>query len=221
VPTKHQQKVQLYDLFAQIGKALSSPGRLELLDLLTQAPRTVEELAVETGMSISNTSQHLQRLKQAHLVETERDGIFIHYRLSAPAVGALWHTLRQVAEQQLSDVDQALDAYRERRHEFERISAQDLRLRLQIGDVVLLDARPTVEYETGHLPGALSAPVETIEQLLASLPEDKTVVAYCRGPYCVLADEVLGMFAQAGKQVARLEEGVTEWQIAGYEVTRS
>ncbi len=221
MPTKHQQKVQLYDLFAQIGKALSSPGRLELLDLLTQAPRTVEELAVETGMSISNTSQHLQRLKQAHLVETERDGIFIRYRLSDSAVGELWHTLRRVAEKQLTEVGQALNIYRDRRHEFERISAQDLRLRLQRGDVVLLDARPTVEYETGHLPSALSAPVETVEHLLASLPDDKTVVAYCRGPYCVLADEVLAIFAQAGRQVARLEEDVTEWQMAGYEVSRA
>lgn len=216
---KHQQKVQLYELFAQIGKALSSPGRLELLDLLTQAPRTVEELAVETGMSISNTSQHLQRLKQARLVESEREGTYIRYRLANPAVSELWHTLRQVAEQQLSEVDRALDAYRDRRHEFERISAQDLRLRLQSGNVVLLDARPTVEYETGHLPGALSVPVETVEQLLTSLPDDKTIVAYCRGPYCVLADEVLAKFAQAGKRVARLEEGVTEWQMAGYEVS--
>ena len=187
--------------------------------MLTQAPRTVEALAVETGMSIANTSQHLQRLKQARLVETEREGTYIRYRLANPAVSELWHMLRQVAEKQLSEVDRALDAYRDRRHEFERISAQDLRLRLQSGNVVLLDARPTVEYETGHLPGALSVPVETVEQLLASLPDDKTIVAYCRGPYCVLADEVLAEFAQAGKRVARLEAGVTEWQMAGYEVS--
>lgn len=219
--TKHHGKHHLYELFAQIGKALSSPGRLELLDLLTQAPRTVEELAVETGMSVANTSQHLQRLKQAHLVESEREGTFRHYRLADPIVSELWHTLRRVAEQQLSEVDQALDAYRERRHEFERISAQDLRLRLQSGDAVLLDARPTIEYESGHLPGALSAPVETVEQLLTSLPDDKIIVAYCRGPYCVLADEVLALFAQAGRPVARLEEGVTEWQMAGYEVSRA
>ena len=203
LPDKHQQKVQLYDLFAQIGKALSSSGRLELLDLLTQAPRTVEELATETGMSISNTSQHLQRLKQAHLVETERDGTFIHYRLADLAVGELWGGLRRVAEKQLAGVDQALDAYRDRRHEFERISVQDLHVRLQTGEVILLDARPVVEYQTGHLPGALSVPVETVEEVLASLPIDKTIVAYCRGPYCVLADEVLTLLAQAGKRIAR------------------
>ena len=217
---RRQHKTHLYDLFAQVGKALSNSGRLELLDLLTQAPRMVEELAVETGMTIANTSQHLQRLKQAHLVESEREGTFIRYRLAAPVVGELFHQLRLVAEQQLSEVDQALDAYRDRRHEFEQISVEDLRVRLQSGDVILLDARPTVEYQIGHLPGAFSAPVGTVEQLLASIPEDKTIVAYCRGPYCVLADEVLAIFAQAGKQVARLEEGVAEWQMAGYEVSR-
>jgi DNA-binding transcriptional ArsR family regulator len=218
--TRHQQKIRLYDLFAQIGKTLSSPGRLELLDLLTQAPRTVEELAAETGMSISNTSQHLQRLKQAHLVETEREGTFIHYRLADPTVSELWHSLRLVAEKQLTEVDQALDAYRDHRHEFERISVQNLHLRLQTGDVVLLDARPLIEYQTGHLPGALSVPVEAVEEVLASLPDDKTIVAYCRGPYCVLADEVLAILAQAGRRIARLEEGVTEWQMAGFEVSR-
>jgi DNA-binding transcriptional ArsR family regulator len=218
--TKRQQKTQLYSLYAQVGKALSNPQRLELLDLLAQAPHTVEELAAETQMSVANTSQHLQRLKQAHLVETERRGKFIHYRLAGSMVAQLWYALREVAGQQLAEVEQALDAFRDRRHEFEQISAQDLYQRLQTGDVILVDARPAAEYQAGHLPGALSVPVKNVERLLTALPDDKTIVAYCRGPHCVLADEVLTILASVNRTVARLEEGVIEWQLAGYAVEK-
>jgi rhodanese-related sulfurtransferase len=214
--TKRQHKDRLYNLFAQVGKALCNPKRLELVDLLVQAPRTVEELATETQMSIANTSQHLQRLKQAHLVEAERDGSFKRYRLTDPLVGQLWHTLQLVAQQQLAEVEQALDAYRDRRHEFERVSAQELQARLQADDVVLIDVRPEVEYQNGHLPDALSIPLSEIEQGLASLPDDKMIVAYCRGTYCVMADEALAILADKGWAVARLEDGVVERALAGH-----
>jgi len=213
---KRRDKEQLYYLFTQIASAMANPHRLELLDLLVQAPRTVEELAKEAHMSVANTSQHLQRLKQARLVLDEREGLYIRYRLADPAVARLWLQLRAVAEQQLAEVERALDAYRQRRHEFEQISADDLRARLRNGEVVLLDVRPRVEYETGHLPDAVSIPVDELERRLSELPPDKTIVAYCRGPYCVYADDALELLAEHGWAVARLEEGVAEWQQVGY-----
>jgi rhodanese-related sulfurtransferase len=213
---KRRHKEQLYYLFTQIAAAMANPHRLELLDLLVQAPRTVEELAKEAHMSVANTSQHLQRLKQARLVLDEREGLYIRYRLADPAVARLWLELRSVGERQLAEVERALDAYRQRRHEFEQISADDLRARLRNGEVVLLDVRPRVEYKAGHLPGAVSIPINKLERRLNELPPDKTIVAYCRGPYCVYADDALELLAERGWKVARLEEGVAEWQQAGY-----
>jgi len=213
---KRRHKEQLYQLFARIANAMANPHRLELLDLLAQAPRTVEELAREAQMSVANTSQHLQRLKQARLVLDEREGLYIRYRLADPAIARLWLQLRTVAEQQLAEVDRALDAYRQRRHEFEGISADELRVRLRSGDVVLLDVRPAEEYQAGHLPEAISIPVDELERRLNELPPYKTIVAYCRGPYCVYADDALAVLAAQGWPVARLEEGVWEWQQAGY-----
>jgi rhodanese-related sulfurtransferase/DNA-binding transcriptional ArsR family regulator len=214
--TARQHKTQLYTVFARIGKALASPHRLELLDLLVQAPRTVEVLAREAGMSVANTSQHLQRLKQARLVTAERDGLYVRYRLADPAVARLWLELRAVAKQQLADVERALDAYRHRRHELEQITAEELRQRLNAGDAILLDVRPEEEYAAGHLPGAWSIPWDGLEERLDEVPRDKIVIAYCRGPYCVYADNALGILAERGWQVRRLEEGVAEWQAAGY-----
>jgi rhodanese-related sulfurtransferase len=213
---KRRYKEQLYQLFSQVAASLANPHRLELLDLLVQAPRTVEELAQEAQMSVANTSQHLQRLKQARLVLDEREGLYIRYRLADPAVARLWLQLRAVAEQQLAEVERALDAYRQRRHEFEGISAAELRTRLRTGEVVLLDVRPTVEYQASHLPEAISIPVDELERRLSELPPNKTIVAYCRGPYCVYADDALALLTEQGWQVARLEEGVAEWQEVGY-----
>lgn len=214
---KRAQKEKLYSLFAQIANAMANPHRLELLDLLAQAPRTVEELANEAHISVANTSQHLQRLKQARLVLAERKGVYIRYRLADPAVAQLWLNLREVAARQLAEVEQALNAYRTQRHEFEQISADVLLTRLRQNEVVLLDARPEIEYQAGHLPEAISIPVAELERRLAELPPDKTIVAYCRGPYCVIADDALAILAQTGRPVARLEAGVWEWQQAGYE----
>jgi rhodanese-related sulfurtransferase len=213
-----QHKAQLYNLFARVASATANPHRLELLDLLVQAPRTVEELAREAHMSVANTSQHLQRLKQARLVLDEREGLYVRYRVADPAVARLWLDLRSVAEQQLAEVERALDAYRYRRHEFEQISAAELRARLRAGETILLDVRPWIEYQAGHLPGAISIPLDELERRLGELPPDKTVVAYCRGPFCVYADEALELLARHGWDVARLEEGVMEWQQAGYAI---
>jgi rhodanese-related sulfurtransferase len=207
---KRRHKEQLYQLFSQVAVAMANPHRLELLDLLVQAPRTVEELAEEAHMSIANTSQHLQRLKRARLVLDEREGLYVRYRLANLAVARLWLELRAVAEQQLAEVERALDAYRQRRQEFEQISADELRVRLRAGEIVLLDVRPSLEYQAGHLPDAVSIPLDELERRLSELPPDKMIVAYCRGPYCVYADDALALLAERGWQVARLEEGVAE-----------
>jgi rhodanese-related sulfurtransferase len=198
---------------------MANPHRLELLDLLVQAPRTVEELAREAEMSIANASQHLQRLKRARLVTSEREGLYARYRLADPAVASLWLELRQVAAQQNAEVERALDDYRQRRHEFEPISAAELRRRLGQEDLLLLDARPREEYEASHLPQAISLPYDELEKRLAHLPTDKIIVAYCRGPYCVFADDALALLAAEGYTVRRLEEGVAEWRQAGYAIS--
>lgn len=215
---KRQAKERLYEQFAVVAAAMANPHRLELLDLLVQAPRTVEELAQEAHMSVANTSQHLQRMKRAGLVVGEREGLYVRYRLADRAVARLWLELRSVAAQQNAEVERALDAYRQRRHEFEPISAAELQERLARDEVVLLDVRPQVEYEAGHVPRAISIPREELEEQLGRLPADKTVVAYCRGPYCVIADEALALLAESGIAVRRLEEGVAEWQQAGYTI---
>ena len=209
---KRKQKERLYQGIARIGQALANPHRLELIDLLVQAPRTVEELAAETQMSIANTSQHLQRLKQSRLVANTREGLYIRYRLADASIAQIWLELRAVAESQLSEVREALNAYRTQRHAFERISAAELSARLQNGEVFLLDARPEVEYAAGHIPGARSFPLEELEQRLGELPADLPIVAYCRGPYCVIADQALALLASRGHRTYRLEEGVAEWR---------
>jgi rhodanese-related sulfurtransferase len=216
---KRRHKDRLYQLFAQVANAMANPHRLELIDLLVQAPRTVEELAHEAQMSVANTSQHLQRLKGARLVRAQREGVHIRYQLADPAVARLWTDLRTVAEGQLAEVAVARAAYRSRQHEFEPISAAALQERLRRGEVTLLDVRPAVEYASGHLPEALSMPLDEVARRLSELPPDKTIVAYCRGPYCVYADDALALLAVRGWTVARLEEGVVEWQQAGHRIS--
>ena len=217
---KHRSKEKLYQLFARMASALANPHRLELLDLLIQAPRTVEDLAHEAHMSVANTSQHLQRLKQANLVADERDGLFIRYRLADPAVVRLWQELRSLAELQLAEVDRALRDYRPRRHDFQRISIDNLQERMNRDEVVLLDVRPEIEFQAGHLPGAVSMPLDELEQRLGELPPGKLIVAYCRGPFCVFADQALELLSRRGWNAARLEEGVAEWQFAGNALER-
>jgi rhodanese-related sulfurtransferase/DNA-binding MarR family transcriptional regulator len=209
-------KERLYELFSQIGSALANPHRLELLDLLIQAPRTVEELADLAHMSVANTSQHLQRLKQARLVLDERNGQNIRYCLSDPEVAALFIELRRVAEQQLAEVELVLDRFRSHRYDFEPISVEEVRKGIDRNEIVLIDARPEDEYQAGHIPEAVSLPIDVLTRRLDELPIGKLMVAYCRGPYCVDADEALILLSAYGYPVKRLEEGVAEWRQAGY-----
>jgi rhodanese-related sulfurtransferase/DNA-binding MarR family transcriptional regulator len=212
----HQAKAALYAVVAQVAQAAANPHRLELLDLLVQAPRSVEQLAEASAMSVANASQHLQRLKRAGLVRSERRGTTIRYHIADPTVARLWVELRTVAEQQLAEMDRALDAYRTGRRDFVRLSPAELRQELDRGDALLLDARPRLEYDSGHLPAAISIPIDELPDRLDELPTDKLIVTYCRGPLCVYADQALELIAASGRQGARLEEGVAEWQLAGY-----
>jgi DNA-binding transcriptional ArsR family regulator len=216
MPPTRQAKEALYELVAQVAQAIANPHRLELLDLLVQAPRTVEQLAETSALSIANASQHLQRLKRAGLVKSERRGTTMRYHLADPTVARLWVELRTVAEQQLAGMDRALDAYRQQRHTFAQIEADEVRTRLQTGDIILLDVRPAIEYTAAHLPGALSIPLEELPQRLAELPTNALIVTYCRGPLCVYADQALELIIASGRDGARLEAGVAEWHIAGY-----
>lgn len=219
--TTRDHKERLYELFSQISSALANPHRLELIDLLVQASRTVDELANLAHMSIANTSQHLQRLKQAHLVINQRDGQFIHYCLADPMIAQLWIELRRVAERQLVEVEQELNRYRSHRLDFERISAEELNEGLRQNEIILIDARPKIEFQSGHLPGAVSFPIETLAQRMNELPMGKTMVTYCRGPYCIDADEASILLSAYGYPVKRLEEGVAEWQQAGYQLEKA
>lgn len=195
---------------------MANPHRLELLDLLVQAPRSVEQLALASAMSVANASQHLQRLKRAGLVVGERRGTSIRYHLADPAVARLWTELRSVAVSQLAEVERALDQYRPQRQNFPTMTPTELRAGMARGDVVLLDVRPAEEFQAGHLPGARSLPLDELPTRLDELPAEALLVTYCRGPLCVYADEALSQIIASGRRGARLEEGVVEWQLAGH-----
>lgn len=209
---KRQYKNLLYEQFARIGKALGSPHRLELLEMLMQCERTVEALASETGMSVANASQHLQVLRAAHVVETRRVGTSIYYRLASEGVSTLWLSLRQVGEAHLAEIDRVVETFLQNRADLQPIAVHELLHRLRLDQVILLDVRPSEEYTAGHLPQARSMPVIELEARLAELPLEKEIVAYCRGPYCVFADEAIALLRAHGYQARRLEQGVAEWR---------
>ena len=211
-------KDRIFGQFARIGKALSSPRRLEIVDLLAQGERTVEEIARETSMSVASTSQHLQALKAARMVEARREGLYVHYRLADEDVFRTWQAVRALAESRLSEVDRVVEAYLEDRDALEAVDASDLLERLRDGSVVVLDVRPEEEYRAGHIPGALSVPVDALEDALKTLPGDREVVAYCRGPYCVFADEAVAFLRARGYRARRLRQGLPDWRAAGMPV---
>jgi rhodanese-related sulfurtransferase/DNA-binding transcriptional ArsR family regulator len=206
---------------AEVAKALGHENRIELIEQLAQGPRSVEALAERVGLSVANTSQHLQQLRRAGLVSTERDGKRVIYRLadeSEAEILGLLAALRQVAEQAVAAMDRVVRAYFRARDELEPVPAAELIERLREGGVILLDVRPEDEYGLGHLPGALNIPLRQLEQRLAELPRDQEIVAYCRGPYCVLSFEAVAALRPRGFQVRRLREGFPEWKLAGLPV---
>ena len=211
-------KDRIFGQFARIGKALSSPRRLEIVDLLAQGERTVEEIATETSMSVASASQHLQALKAARMVEPRREGLYVHYRLADEDVFRTWQAVRALAESRLSEVDGVVKAYLEDRDALEAVDASDLVERLRDRSVVVLDVRPEEEYRAGHIPGALSVPVDALEAALKTLPRDREVVAYCRGPYCVFSDEAVAFLRAHGYRARRLRQGLPDWRAAGMPV---
>ncbi|MBG6097935.1 ArsR/SmtB family transcription factor [Nocardioides luteus] len=214
-------KDALYDTLAEAAKALANGRRAELVDVLAQGERPVEDLAGEIGQSIANTSQHLQRLLRAGLVTSRRDGNRIFYSLSSPTVLALWQTLRDTAAQHVAELDRVAGAYLGNRDELSTITRDELRKRLRAGDVVVLDVRPRPEYDAGHVRGALSIPNTELRNRLAELPDGTTVVAYCRGPYCVYADDAVRTLRAAGRDALRLEDGYPEWAASRLPITAS
>ncbi|MFJ9445954.1 ArsR/SmtB family transcription factor [Kitasatospora sp. NPDC101235] len=208
-----EAKAQLYDAFAASGKALASGKRLELLDLLAQGERTVDALAKAAGLNLTTASAHLQALKQAGFVATRREGVRIHYRLSGPDVGELLALLRRVAERHQAAVPPALDAYLGE-DGAQEVGNEELRARAEAGEVLVLDVRPVEEYLAGHIPGALSIPIDELAERLDELPADTEVVVYCRGEYCVLAYDAVRLLAAHGRRAVRLDDGMLEWRLA-------
>jgi rhodanese-related sulfurtransferase len=211
-------KDRLYGQFARLGKALGNPYRLELLDLLAQSERTVESLAAETGATLANISQHLQILRNTGLVTARKDGLFVHYRIADPAVSTLCDSLRTVAERQDAELDRIVREHFGDRDEPEPVEMTELLRRARAGDVIVVDARPANEYAAGHIPGALSIPIDDLKQRLQRLPKSKPYVAYCRGPYCVYADQAVAQLRAAGRRARRLAVGLPEWKSAGMPV---
>src|SRR5437870_1208946 len=211
-------KDRLYAEFATIGKAMASPHRLELLDLLGQGERSVDELAQEAGLSLANASAHLQVLRQARLVESDKRGLQVMYRLGAAEVFNLWRTLRDLGTARLAEVDRLVETYVADRASLEPVDIEQLRRLLAEGGVTLLDVRPALEYRQGHIPSARSIPVDELARRLAELPREREVVAYCRGPYCVYADEAAELLQRHGFNVRRLVAGFPEWRAAGLPV---
>lgn len=211
-------KDRLYEQFARIGKAMASPKRLEILDLLAQGERTVEEIAGEAAMPVASASQHLQVLKNARMVESRREGLYAFYRLAGEEVFEAWRAVRELGEERLAEVDRVVETYLEDRSALEAVGAERLMELLAEGDAVVLDVRPEREYRSGHIAGAVSVPVAELEARLQTLPRDKEIVAYCRGPYCVFSDEAVKLLKARGYRASRLAEGFPEWRSAGLPV---
>ena len=207
-------KAALFDAFASVAQALGSGRRAEIIDVLAQGERSVEEIATEIEQSVANTSQHLQLLARAGLVRSRREGTRIYYRLASERVGELWVAVREVAERHVAEVHVLAEDYLGERDGVEQIGADELAARLAKGNVVVLDVRPEPEYRAGHIPGALSAPLDSLEQVAAKLPRRREIVAYCRGPYCIYADDAVRLLRQRGLRARRLDVGFPEWRRA-------
>jgi rhodanese-related sulfurtransferase len=211
-------KDALYDGFAEIAKALASGRRAELIDVLAQGERSVDELASEIGQSVANTSHHLRAMARAGLLTTRRDGTRIFYALASERVGELWSALRDVAADHVAGLERLAGAYFGDRDGVEVIDRTELAARLKRGELVVLDVRPEAEYRAGHIAGARSVPIAELRRHLRALPKDADVVAYCRGPYCVYADDAVRELSRRGIRARRLIDGFPEWKRAGLPV---
>jgi len=215
---ERQYKDTLFEHLARVGKALSSPKRLELLDVLAQGPRTVEVLAGETSLTIANASQHLRALRAARLVESEKRGLFVRYRIAGDDVTAFVRAMRKLAEDRIADIERVTREFLTARTGMEPVDRKTLLGRVRAGRVTVLDVRPPEEFKAGHIPGALSMPLAELKRRLKELPKNREIVAYCRGPYCVLAVKAVEVLRQNGFRAIRLEDGVPDWRAQGFKV---
>ena len=213
--TSTRFKTAVYEQIARIGKATASPGRLELLDLLAQGPRTVEALASQIGQSVANTSHHLQVLRGARLVESERAGTYVTYRLADLQVADFVLQLRTLAHARLAELERVSREYLERRGAMEPVNDHELLRRMRSGEVTVIDVRPSEEYEAGHIPEAISVPLADLKKRLREFTKSREIVAYCRGPYCVMALDAVELLREKGFRAHRMEHGVVEWRARG------
>jgi len=211
-------KREVFANLARIGTALSSPTRIEFLELLAQCERTVEQLAGLTGVTVANTSQHLQKLRQAGLVGSRKEGLYVFYRLAGGEVVGLLSALGRAGEAHVAEVERIVRLYFAHKDELEPVAAKELLARARKGLVTVLDVRPPEEYAAGHLPGAVNIPVDQLEKRLKELPKRKEVVAYCRGPYCLMSYDAVALLRNRGLKARRLEAGLPEWKLAGLPV---
>lgn len=214
----HNFKSDLFEQFARIGKALSSGKRLEMLEFLAQGERSVEQLARLTALSIANASQHLQQLRQVGLVTARKEGLYVYYRIAGDGIVRLLTALRAVGEEHVADVDRLVKLFLNSKDNLEPVPAKELWQRVKQGLVTVLDVRPPEEYAQGHIRGAINVPVIELKKRLHQIPAGQEVVAYCRGPYCLLAYEAVQLLRQKGIKARRLEEGYPEWKSAGLPV---
>ena len=208
-------KDNIYEQFSRIGKAVSSPKRLELLDLICQGPRTVEALAKESSLTIANTSRHLNILRGASLIEGRKDGLYVVYQIADLAVCEFFRSMRILAEKRLADIGQITRRFLDGREALEAVDRDDLIERVRCKSVTVIDVRPVEEYQAGHIPGAISVPLKELESRLAEFSKDKEIVAYCRGPYCVLAIQAIEALHAKGYRAVRLDDGVQDWRARG------
>jgi rhodanese-related sulfurtransferase/DNA-binding transcriptional ArsR family regulator len=216
-----QFKDAVYGQLARLGKAIAAPKRLELLELLCQGPRTVEALAEQTAISVANASQHLKILRAARLVDAEKKGLYVEYRLADDQVARFMVAFRGLASERLAEVDQVTRDYFEARGVLEAVESKELLRRVRNGEVTVLDVRPVEEYRAGHIPGALSIPISELKTRLQELPRDREIVAYCRGPYCVMALDAVELLRKKGFTAHRMEQGVADWRARGWRVEAS
>ena len=213
-------KERLYQAIGRVAAALGSAGRLQILELVAQGERSVDVLATMTGLSVANTSKHLQALRQAGLVSARKQGLRVYYAIAGDDVSLLLAALRGVAEHRAADVEKLLQAWLAHRDELEPVPAREVLERVKRGLVTVLDVRPAEEYAAGHVPGAINVPVDRLEKYLSKLPKRKEVVAYCRGPYCLMSFEAVEKLRKRGFKAKRLENGYPEWRAAGLPVER-
>ncbi len=211
-------KNKVYSLLSQMIKAMANPHRLEIIDLLGQSGRTVEEIANETEISVANASQHLQVLKATNLVEVAREGNYIRYHLANDAIFKTWSALREVGFERMAEIDKLVKDYREKKSALEAITIDELVSRMKSKNTILLDIRPTEEFNSGHIPGALSVPLNILSKTIKTLPKNKMYIAYCRGPLCVFADDAVHILIKKGYKAKRLDEGFPDWKLKGLPV---